>query len=127
MSDVHTITGQRTEPTPRFVFHHCLFKKHLISLIALLSSVLGHEAVVQVIAHRRPESDLIEGDRLTFSVVDCCGTCEFCQQGLNQKCTKLFKVQSRQGQPWTFSIRFYAHLVWPCETQRWFRIQWLLC
>ncbi|UJR10424.1 hypothetical protein I4U23_014628 [Adineta vaga] len=70
MSDVHTITGQRIEPTP---------------------SVLGHEAVVEVVNHRRPESDLSEGDRLTFSVADCCNKCEFCLKGLNQKCTKLFK------------------------------------
>ncbi|CAF1531350.1 unnamed protein product [Adineta steineri] len=70
MSDVHTIRGQRIEPTP---------------------SVLGHEAVVEVISHRRPESDLLVGDRLTFSVADCCNKCEFCLKGLNQKCTKLFK------------------------------------
>ncbi|CAF1242589.1 unnamed protein product [Adineta steineri] len=70
MSDVHTITGHRIEPTP---------------------SVLGHEAVVEVVAHRRPESDLAIGDRLTFSVADCCGKCEFCLKGLNQKCVKLFK------------------------------------
>jgi D-arabinose 1-dehydrogenase-like Zn-dependent alcohol dehydrogenase len=57
-----------------------------------LSSVLGHEAVVEVIKHCRPESDLAVGDRLTFSVVDSCGNCEFCLTGLNQKCLKLFKV-----------------------------------
>ncbi|CAF1642062.1 unnamed protein product [Adineta ricciae] len=70
MSDVHTITGHRIEPTP---------------------SVLGHEAVVEVVDHRRPESNLAIGDRLTFSVADCCGNCEFCLKGLNQKCVKLFK------------------------------------
>ncbi|UJR35518.1 hypothetical protein I4U23_028272 [Adineta vaga] len=70
MSDVHTITGHRIEPTP---------------------SVLGHEAVVEVVDHRRPNSDLAIGDRLTFSVADCCGNCEFCLKGLNQKCVKLFK------------------------------------
>ncbi len=57
-------------------------------------SVLGHEAIVEVVAHRRPESDLIKGDRLTFSVADSCDKCEFCLKGLNQKCTKLFKVRS---------------------------------
>ncbi|CAF1176197.1 unnamed protein product [Rotaria sordida] len=70
MSDVHTTTGQRVEPTP---------------------SVLGHEAVVEVVAHRRPESDLMKGDRLTFSIADSCAKCEFCLKGLSQKCTKLFK------------------------------------
>lgn len=63
---------------------------------AILSvfSVLGHEAIVEVVAHRRPESDLVKGDRLTFSVADCCGKCEFCLKDLNQKCTKLFKVRA---------------------------------
>ncbi|CAF4217387.1 unnamed protein product [Rotaria socialis] len=70
MSDVHTITGQRIEPTP---------------------SVLGHEAVVEVVSHRRPESDLAVGDRLTFSIADSCGQCEFCLAGFNQKCVQLFK------------------------------------
>jgi len=60
--------------------------------VLFISSVLGHEAVVEVIAHRRPESDLAVGDRLTFSVADSCGKCEFCLTGLNQKCVKLFKV-----------------------------------
>jgi D-arabinose 1-dehydrogenase-like Zn-dependent alcohol dehydrogenase len=32
------------------------------------------------------------GDRLTFSIADSCGICEFCYKGLNQKCVKLFKV-----------------------------------
>ncbi|CAF2794460.1 unnamed protein product [Rotaria sp. Silwood2] len=70
MSDVHTVKGQRIEPTP---------------------SVLGHEAIVEVIAHRRPEYDLKKGDRLTFSIADSCAKCEFCLKGLPQKCTKLFK------------------------------------
>jgi D-arabinose 1-dehydrogenase-like Zn-dependent alcohol dehydrogenase len=55
-------------------------------------SVLGHEAIVEVVNHRRPESDLIEGDRLTFSIADSCNKCEFCLKGLQQKCLKLFKV-----------------------------------
>ncbi|CAF0748569.1 unnamed protein product, partial [Didymodactylos carnosus] len=70
ISDVHTVTGQRIEPTP---------------------SVLGHEAVVEVVSHRRQHSDLNVGDRLTFSIADSCGKCEFCLKGLNQKCAKLFK------------------------------------
>lgn len=57
-------------------------------------SVLGHEAIVEVVSHRRPESDLVKGDRLTFSIADSCTKCEFCLKGLEQKCTKLFKVSS---------------------------------
>ena len=89
MSDVHTITGQRTEPTPRLIRYVDFLFRFKIDFDF---SVLGHEAVVEVLAHRRPESDLVNGDRLTFSIADCCGKCEFCYSGLNQKCTKLFKV-----------------------------------
>lgn len=94
MSDVHTITGQRVEPTPRLV------RKQKLDQISILTlrvfSVLGHEAVVEVVDHRRPNSDLSIGDRLTFSIADSCGSCEFCQKGLNQKCFKLFKVFSKK-------------------------------
>jgi threonine dehydrogenase-like Zn-dependent dehydrogenase len=55
-------------------------------------SVLGHEACVEVVDHRRTDSDLCIGDRVTFSIADTCGSCEFCQNDLSQKCTKLFKV-----------------------------------
>jgi len=64
------------------------------SLSFFISSVLGHEAVVEVINHRRPQSNLTVGDRLTFSVADSCGKCHFCLTGLNQKCVQLFKVHS---------------------------------
>jgi D-arabinose 1-dehydrogenase-like Zn-dependent alcohol dehydrogenase len=72
---------------------------------------LGHEAVVEVVAHRRPESDLMEGDRLTFSIADSCNKCEFCLKGLQQKCTKLFKVK------FMFILIFIAsiYLVWSCK------------
>ncbi len=71
---------------------YVFLKQIFLNIIPFISSVLGHEAVVEVVAHRRPESDLAVGDRLTFSVADSCGKCEFCTTGLNQKCVKLFKV-----------------------------------
>ncbi len=60
----------------------------------LILSVLGHEACVEIIDHRRDPSkfDLKVGDRATFSIADSCGECEFCLNGLSQKCVKLFKV-----------------------------------
>lgn len=70
----------------------CLIDVYMYMYVLFISSVLGHEAVVEVVAHRRSESDLSIGDRLTFSVADSCGQCEFCLSGLNQKCVKLFKV-----------------------------------
>lgn len=54
--------------------------------------MLGHEGVIKVVKHKRPDSDLKPGDRLTFHIADCCYNCEFCAEGLHQKCTALFKV-----------------------------------
>ncbi|XP_072051199.1 L-threonine 3-dehydrogenase-like [Amphiura filiformis] len=70
-SDLHTITGKRREPTP---------------------SILGHEAVAEVIRHERgPEFECKPGDRITFSIADSCDECQRCRHGLPQKCVKLFK------------------------------------
>ena len=54
--------------------------------------MLGHEACVEIVDHKRANSDLKIGDRVTFSIADSCGNCEFCLNDLSQKCTKLFKV-----------------------------------
>ncbi|CAF0709770.1 unnamed protein product [Brachionus calyciflorus] len=70
LSDIHTVCGTRIEPTP---------------------SVLGHEACVEIVSHKRNNFDLNIGDRATFSIADTCGTCEFCTNDLSQKCVKLFK------------------------------------
>ncbi|XP_022095735.1 uncharacterized protein LOC110981969 [Acanthaster planci] len=70
-SDVHTLQGKRIEETP---------------------SVLGHEGVAEIVQdERRNHGNLGPGDRITFSVMDSCGECERCTQGLTQKCAKLFK------------------------------------
>jgi len=68
-SDLHTISGQRTEPTP---------------------AILGHEAVGRVVAGSRDGVDI--GDRITWSIADSCGTCPACSEhGLPEKCHSLFK------------------------------------
>ena len=56
------------------------------------TSVLGHEACVEVVEHKRNDCDLNIGDRITFSIADSCGNCDFCLNGLSQKCKLLFKV-----------------------------------
>ena len=64
-----------------------------LGMVFVVVSVLGHEAVLEVVAHRRGEgSSLAVGQRVTFSVADVCGNCERCQSGLSQKCFSLFKV-----------------------------------
>jgi len=77
ISDIHTVTGARIEPTP---------------------SVLGHEACVEIIDHKRcpDQFPLKVGDRATFGIADTCGECEFCTNNLSQKCVKLFKYGHAQ-------------------------------
>jgi putative phosphonate catabolism associated alcohol dehydrogenase len=60
-SDLHTLAGRRPAPTP---------------------SILGHEAV---------GIELATGRRVTWSIMACCGECERCRRGMEQKCERLFK------------------------------------
>ncbi len=75
-SDLHTITGKRTEAVP---------------------SILGHEIVGVVTTVGDPPltdlggSPLAVGDRVTWSTSVSCGQCHRCQRGLPQKCTELSK------------------------------------
>ena len=76
-SDLHSIHGRRSVPTP---------------------SVLGHEILGRVVAFG-PEAArvdaagkvLAEGDRVTWAVVASCGACLQCDRGLPQKCERGFK------------------------------------
>jgi threonine dehydrogenase-like Zn-dependent dehydrogenase len=71
LSDLHTVSGRRTEPTP---------------------SILGHEAVGRVLRVGGGRRGLEPGDRVTWSIADSCGVCVFCTvHGLPQKCRSLFK------------------------------------
>ena len=82
-SDLHTLAGRRTAPTP---------------------CVLGHEAVGRVAyptqvrdAYGEP---LHEGDRVTWSLMAACGTCRYCnERNLPQKCERLFKYGHAQSLP----------------------------
>lgn len=68
-SDLHTVEGRRSAPTP---------------------CVLGHEAVGRVIASAR--AGVMPGQRVTWTLADNCGTCPACTDyGLPQKCHTLFK------------------------------------
>jgi len=68
ISDMHTMSGRRIEPTP---------------------SVLGHEGCGTVVASARDGLDA--GSYVTFSITDTCGECPQCLVGPQQKCTKLLK------------------------------------
>ena len=68
----------------------CEIRKKVLNLC--LISVLGHEACVEIVDHKRENFNLKIGDRATFCIADSCGQCEFCLNGLSQKCKSLFKV-----------------------------------
>lgn len=76
-SDLHSVLGHRTVPTP---------------------SVLGHEIIgrVAAVSAQQPPVDLAGralavGDRVVWSVAASCGDCDRCRRGLMQKCRRLFK------------------------------------
>ena len=80
-SDLHTISGRRTAPTP---------------------CVLGHEAVGRIAAPTKVRDaygePLHEGDRVTWSIMAACGACEYCnERDLPQKCERLFKYGHAQS------------------------------
>ena len=68
-SDLHTLSGLRTEPVPL---------------------ILGHEAVGRIVSSQRPT--FAPGDRISWSIADSCGTCLACtEHRLPEKCAALFK------------------------------------
>jgi putative phosphonate catabolism associated alcohol dehydrogenase len=68
-SDLHTLDGRRSAPTP---------------------CVLGHEAVGHVVNSAR--EGIATGQRVTWTLADSCGHCAPCSQWhLPQKCEHLFK------------------------------------
>ncbi len=70
-SDLHTLAGRRSAPTP---------------------CVLGHEAVGQVVAAGPDRTDAAAGDLITWTLADSCGACVYCTDyGLPEKCRALFK------------------------------------
>ena len=62
--------------------------RHLL----FLYSVLDHEGVTEVIKHKSTNNKVKIGDRLIFSIANSCLQCGRCVDGIEQKCTSLFKV-----------------------------------
>ena len=76
-SDLHSLHGRRQVPTP---------------------TILGHEIVGSIVevGDAFPQLDiqgerLKLGDRVTWAIVANCGTCFYCQRGLEQKCESACK------------------------------------
>jgi putative phosphonate catabolism associated alcohol dehydrogenase len=88
-SDVHTVRGDRHEPTPL---------------------VLGHESVGHVVAVGQ-DAPVACGDRVVWSVAAHCGRCDRCRRGLPQKCRSLRKYGHQRIQPnWVLSGGFATHV-----------------
>jgi D-arabinose 1-dehydrogenase-like Zn-dependent alcohol dehydrogenase len=95
-SDVHTVQGRRSAPTPL---------------------VLGHESVGRVIAtgdagaHTVDGTPLRIGDRVVWSVTVSCASCDRCLQGMPQKCRDLGKYgHDRVGAHGDLTGAFASHV-----------------
>ena len=75
-SDLHTVSGRRSEPTPL---------------------ILGHEILAEVVelgdgvAAFDTGKVCRAGDRISFTIMAACGECPQCRSGIPQKCDSLFK------------------------------------
>lgn len=94
-SDLHTVAGRRSAACP---------------------SVLGHEAVGDVVAVG-PGADAEVGQRVIWSVTVACGTCTRCRSGLSAKCLSVRKVGHEPFDgDWPLSGSYAAHVLLPRGT-----------
>ncbi|ATD69286.1 MULTISPECIES: zinc-binding dehydrogenase [Gordonia] len=94
-SDLHTVSGRRQSPCP---------------------SVLGHEAVGEVVAVGAGAPARV-GDRVVWSVTVACGECDRCGRGITAKCRRVRKVGHESfDSDWTLSGGYATHIVLPSGT-----------
>ncbi len=75
-SDLHTIHGRRSEPAPLILGHEILGE--IVALGEGLTTDFNGEP-------------LAVGDRVSWTIMACCGRCFFCTHDLPQKCLSLRK------------------------------------
>lgn len=102
-SDLHTIRGLRTEPTP------CILGHEIVGRVAAIGA-----AGAQDLRGRK----LALGERVVWSVAASChdnaNLCNNCQRGLPQKCEQLSKYGHAELRPeWSLSggLAEYCHLL----------------
>ncbi|MEW2482297.1 zinc-binding dehydrogenase [Mycobacterium sp. NPDC049093] len=94
-SDLHTVTGRRPAACP---------------------SVLGHEAVGDVVA-TGSGTEVAVGQRVIWSVTVACGECPRCRSGLSAKCLSVRKVGHEPFDgDWALSGSYAVHVVLPRGT-----------
>lgn len=92
-SDRHTVSGRRSSPVP---------------------SVLGHEAVGDVVAVGPGEVPADVGDRVVWGVTVACGTCDRCAAGRTAKCRSVRKVGHEAfDSDWPLSGTYAHHVLLP--------------
>ncbi|WGW13922.1 zinc-binding dehydrogenase [Saxibacter everestensis] len=102
-SDRHTVAGRREAPAP---------------------GILGHEAVGEIVAIGAGGAAGIDGtplaigDRVVWSVVRSCGTCDRCGSGRMAKCRAASKVgHEKLAGPWALSGCYASHIHLPAGSR----------
>jgi putative phosphonate catabolism associated alcohol dehydrogenase len=94
-SDVHTVQGHRPAATPLVLGHEYVGRVH---------SLQGEPRTVDGVRLR-------EGDRVVWSIMASCRTCDRCMKGLPQKCRALLKYgHERIGGRWELNGGFATHV-----------------
>ncbi len=83
------------DTTNRIGFWYCTWGGCIFSLWHYCS-VLGHEAVAEVVNSKRQFAQLKAGDRIVFSAANSCGNCVVCSIGLPDKCRQCVRVSLRR-------------------------------
>ena len=97
-SDMHTFRGRRHYPTP------CILGHEGIGTIDQLGSGVDTDAAGNTLA---------AGNRITWTIMACCGMCYFCmQKQLPQKCLKLFKYGHSRSDAWPYFTGTFAEYVY---------------
>ncbi len=106
-SDLHTVSGARTTPTPLVLGH-----EHVGRVLAL-----GDGQPAPVVDATSTATDrvtpLAVGDRVVWGISVACGECRMCRRGVPNKCAELQKYGHEPMRPeWSLSgsIASHAHL-----------------
>ncbi len=96
-SDLHTLQGRRSTPTPTVLGHEILG-----TIVQTTAGAVGFDG-----------RELQVGDRITWTVAASCGDCFYCKRDLPQKCDSLLKYgHAPITDTWTFNggLGDYCHL-----------------
>lgn len=94
-SDVHTVMGHRSAPAPLVLGH-----EYVGRIVAMLDEVRAVDG-----------ARLSVGDRVVWSIMASCSTCDRCRRELPQKCRSLAKYGHERLAPrWELSGGFATHV-----------------